>query len=194
MSEGETTTTAGKRPLYLVLALAALSLVGMMVFLEGFQLINATTDPEFAARETAELQPVLAAVLKTQFETIAELHKIMTPMGVALVLLGGVLSIVSMRGIFGRASAGTILQVALVSGGAMVLNFVLSAPVRAAATAALGTISNPEAAQIAHFLPAIYGLKLALPLMTLALAVFGVTRRAAREALGAASDQVSEEQ
>lgn len=194
MSDGESTNSAVKRPRYLVLALSALTLVGLLVFLNGFQVINATTDPGFAARESGNLEPIVAAVLQAQFETIAELHKVMTPMGVALVLLGGVLSIVSMRGIFGRASASTIVQLALATGVAISLNYVLCAPVRAAAITALGTISNPEAKEIARFLPAIYVVPLALQLMTLFLAVFAVTRRAAREALGPASDQVSEEQ
>ncbi|MGE0323253.1 MAG: hypothetical protein AB7S68_13165 [Polyangiaceae bacterium] len=194
MSDGESTSSAPKRPLYLVLALAALALIGMLVFLNGFQVINATTDPEFATRESSKLEPVVATVLQAQFETIAELHKVMTPMGVALVLLGGVLSIVSMRGIFGRASAGTIIQLALATGVAVSLNYVLCAPVRSAAISAVEALSNPEAKDIGRFLPVIYLIMPGFQLTTLLLAVFAVTRRAAREALSPASDQVSEEQ
>ena len=137
---------------------------------------------------------MLASVLQAQFESIGELHRVMTPMGIALVLLGGVLSVVAMRGIFGRASAGTIVQLALGTGVALSVNFVLAAPVRSAAITAVGSIANPEAREIARFLPAIFAMRFALPLLTLLLAVFGVTRRAAREALRPASDQVGEEQ
>ncbi len=194
MSDGESTTNAAKRPRYLVLALAALTLVGMLVFLEGFQLINASTDPEFATRESAKLDPIISTALHAQFERMWELHQVITPMGVALVLFGGVLSIVAMRGIFGRASASTIIQLALGTAIARTVSFVLCAPVRAAAVAAVASMGQAEAQEVARFLPAIFVVPFALPLLTLLLAIFGVTRRAAREALSASSEQVGEEQ
>lgn len=192
VSDGATQMDA-KRPRYLVMALIAMGLVGLLVSLEGFQVLSITTDPAFATRETSHLDPVVGAALRAQFEAVAELSRVMQPIGIALLLLGGVLTIVSARGVFGRASVSTLLQLSVATALACVIHFVLSAPVRAQAVAAVVAMPNPEAMDIARALPAVYALRLALPLITLLLCLFGITRRAARAFMQPASEQVGDE-
>jgi hypothetical protein len=175
------------------MALVALGLVGLLVSLEGFQILSVTTDPAFATRETSQLDPVVGAALRAQFEAVAELSRVMQPMGVALLLLGGALTIVSARGVFGRTSVSTLLQLSIATALATVINFVLSGPVRAQAVAAVAVLPNPEALDVARALPIVYALRLALPLITLLLCLFGVTRRAAREFMQPASEQVGDQ-
>ncbi len=91
-----------KRPRYLLLALIALSLIGLELSGEGYQLLRAATDPTFAGAQAAGLDPLVQVAVRTQLEAMGEHKRWLLPLGVAELLLGFVLVVTAIRALFRR--------------------------------------------------------------------------------------------
>ncbi|MBX3184702.1 MAG: hypothetical protein KIT72_05145 [Polyangiaceae bacterium] len=181
-----------KRPRYLLLALIALSLIGLELSGEGYQLLRASTDPTFAGAQAAGLDPLVQVAVRTQLEAMGEHGRWLLPLGVAELLLGFVLVITAIRALFRRTSLGTLVQFAVANLIACAVGYLLTAPVRAQVVAALHAFPDPNAEAVARFMPTVFVLRAAVPALTLMLCLFAVTRPRAREFMRL-SEQVSEE-
>lgn len=170
-----------KRPRYLLLALIALALIGLTLSGEGYQLMRASTDPAFIAAETADLESVVQAAVRAQLEAVAEHRRWLLPLGIAELVLGGVLVIIAVRALGRRASLRTLTQFTVANLVVCLVGYILAAPVRAQVITTLVALPDPIAAPIARFMPVVFALRVGVPALTLALCWFAITRPRARD-------------
>jgi hypothetical protein len=132
-----TTEDGARRPVYLVVALITMWLVGLRAVGEGLSVIQTVRDPFQATNALGHgnLHEVIQAAVVT---ATAANGKAMLPIGIAELLLGGALVVVAVRGLFRRKMSISIaLQVLLANFVLTVLAYVIREPLRAAVVEAV---------------------------------------------------------
>lgn len=192
-----------RRPIYLVIALIAMWLIGMNTAAEGLVAIQVARDPFSAA--TPPLGADSEALLRAAWvEAIAAHARVTLPLGVAQLILGALLVFVAARALFGRkASTSFALQVIGANAALLVVGYVLRQPVRGHvvdAMIATGMDARPSGISPREFNQLVraklwwtFRVLLGLQLGALALAALALTRRLAREVLTPAESSRGEE-
>ncbi len=202
--QGATEREGGRRPIFLVIALLALWLVGMNTFAEGWVIVSVVRDPLLAATgaiAASDLESVIRAAL------VAGIHEHpsrLLPLGVAEILLGGLLVGVAAKALFGRrASPSFALQVIAANAAIVVMSYALRQPVReriVEAVARSGVEERPPGLSGGDFATAVrakwwwsFRVGFSLQLMALGLSALAITRPSARELLAPDQDHAEEE-
>jgi hypothetical protein len=185
-----------RRPVYLVIALIAMWLVGLNTAAEGLFTIQIVRDP--FVRGVQAIGVDSEALLRTAWvEATAANAQVSLPLGVAQLLLGSILVLISARALFsGRASMGFALQVLAANALLLLVGYILRQPIRAGvvdAVVASGIEPRPaglSARELESMLRAklwwTFRAILGLQVGVLALAGVALTRRSAREVLAPA--------
>src|SRR5262245_5686674 len=127
----ETEETTPRRPIYLVVALVALWLVGMNSAAEGFAVIDIVKNPFSGTFGTLAGQAVEGVLKRAFVDGITSMARIALPLGIGQLLLGALLVAVCAKALFGRrASPGFALQVILANAAILVVGYALRQPVR----------------------------------------------------------------
>ncbi len=196
-------TGVPRRPIYLVIALIAMWLIGMNTAAEGFVAIQIVHDP--FSGSPPPLGADSEAVLRVAWmEAIAANARVTLPLGIAQLILGALLVLISARALFGRrASTSFALQVLFANAALLVVGYVLRQPVRGHvvdAMVASGIDARPSGISARDFNQLVrsklwwtFRVLLGLQLGTLALAAVALTRRLARELLTPAESSRGEE-
>jgi hypothetical protein len=182
-----------RRPVYLVIALVAMWLIGMNAAAEGYVAVRAVHNPLSTA--TSVLGGDRSEVVVSAFiEAISKHPHVNLPLGIAQILLGGLMVLVSIKALVGRhASTSFALQVVAANALLMIVGYALQLPVRGGivnAVVASGIAKPPDGMTLAHFqrieriqLWWSFRLGLAMKVGALALCAFALTRRSARRVL-----------
>jgi hypothetical protein len=141
-----------------------------------------------AARDAADAAQILAVYKAARLHAIGELYRVTFPLGVAHVLLAGLLVIASGLAMTGRPGARSLALQALAANALLaVVDYALTQPVRAAwidAVLRARDVAPPALRGDVTLRPEhLYWfnrVSLALDLATLALAAFALTRRRTR--------------
>ena len=122
---------APRRPVYLLVALVTLWLAGVNAVLEGWVTVEIVRNPLSGALSAAS-RSGLEELFKTALVQAVGGHARLTlPLGLAELLLGGLLAVVATNALFGRrASASLALQVVGANVALLVVGYFLRAPVR----------------------------------------------------------------
>lgn len=195
---------APRRPIYLVIALIAMWLVGMNTAAEGLVAIQIVRDPFSSAAPTLGAADPDALLRAAWMEAIAANARVTLPLGVAQLILGALLVLISARAlIVRRASTSFVLQVLLANAALLAVGYALRQPVRGTvvdAVVASGIEQRPAGLSARDFDALIrsklwwtFRVLLGLQLGTLVLAAVALTRRAAREVLAPAEPSPGEE-
>lgn len=190
--------------MYLVVALITLWLTGMNVLKEGYRTVEIIHDPLTSTASPLSGHGIEDVINATFFDALAKNGKTSLPIGIAQVLLGGLLVFVSVRALFGRR-ASTSLAIQLVLANAILLSvaYAMRQPIRAAIVNAVATsgfeqqpsgISAQEFDRLVRFhwwwrLRVSFGVQL----LALILSGFALTRKAARELLTPAEPSTTDE-
>ncbi len=191
-----------RRPVYLVIALVAMWLVGISTMFDGYVAIRAVRDP-LSAATWAVGSDSRAVVVKALVEGTSQHPHTSLPIGIAQILLGGLMVLVSIKALVGRrASTSFALQVLAANAVLMIVAYALQLPVRGGivdAVVASGLGKPPSGMTLAHFrrLQRIeawwsFRLGLAMKVGVLALCAFALTRRSARRVLAPAEPHPEE--
>lgn len=132
-----TTDAAARRPVYLVVALITMWLVGLRTLGEGLSVIQTVRDPFQASGAIGQgsMHEIIHAAIMT---TTAAHGKTMLPIGIAELLLGGALVVVAVRGLFRRnMSISIALQVLLANAALTIVAYMIREPLRAAVVEAV---------------------------------------------------------
>jgi hypothetical protein len=190
---------ASKRPVYLVIALLLVWMVGLFGATEGCQTIDVLHHPEsvrvalerMSDIETSKRQEAL-------IDTVLRFRQTVTPLAIGQLLLGSLLTFTAGLTLLGRGQARKIaLQAIIVYALFLPLDYVLRRPMRAVAIDAIaqgltfppleeGT-STPEASDLRVVYWWAYRGALGAQLTILALGIFAMTRPRVRAFFGAAS-------
>jgi len=182
-----------KRPAYLWLTLIVMWVLGVHSFSEGYAIVSIARSP--FAMESSLLDEGVTQVVRLAFaDAIARDVGRLLPLGVAQLVLGGVLVAVSTKALlWRRASPRFALQVIAANAIVLVVGYVLQEPVRQAIVEALLKSELPRrpagtsAEEIAPVLRAAwwwsFRLKLLMQLVALGLSGLALTRPSAREYL-----------
>jgi predicted cation transporter len=123
---------SARRPVYLVIALITLWLVGLHTMSEGLSVIQIVRDPLVVGSGIGgkHLQEVMQAAFAS---AVASHSNMVLPVGIAQLLLGASLVLVSMRALFRRPISTSIaLQIVLANAVLVIVGYVLREPVRTA--------------------------------------------------------------
>ena len=203
MSDESREPTA-RRPIYLVIALVALGMVGLKSAAEGFAYVAIVRNPFSPALSTMSGDAVQDLVRRAFIDGILSIPRVALPLGVAELLLGAVLVFVSTKALFARrASPWFAFQTILANAAVLVVGYALWQPVRGRvvdAVVASGVEQRPAAISPVEFDKLIrikawwtFRLQLGLELAVLGLGAFAVTRRAARQVLTRQEPSTSQE-
>lgn len=197
--------SAPKRPIYLVIALVTLWLVGMTTAAEGFAAIEIVRNPFSPAFGSLRAGGTEEALLTRAFaDGVASIARIALPVGVAHVILGAMLVAVSSKALFARrASPWFALQVIAANMAVLIVGYALYLPVRGRVVDSIATSGleqRPAAISPADFDKLVrlkywwtFRFRLGIQLAVLGLGALAVTRRAAREVLARPEPSPSEE-
>jgi predicted cation transporter len=188
---------------YLVAALIALWLIGMNTLAEGYLTVEVVRDP-FASVVSPLSGGGLEDVVKAAFfEALAKHARTSLPLGVAQILLGGLLVFVAVRALFGRRATGFTLQLVLANAALLVAVYALREPVRGAIVDAVvrsGLEQHPSgmsAREFDHMVRLQWWWRLrvgfGVQLTALLLSAFALTRKAARELLTGVEPSTTDE-
>jgi len=132
-----TTDAGARRPVYLVVALITMWLVGLRTVGEGLNVIQTVRDPlqgSIAIGHGSLHEIIQAAIVSAT----AAHGKTMLPIGIAELLLGGALVVVAVRGLFRRnMSISIALQVLLANAVLTVVAYMIREPLRGAVVEAV---------------------------------------------------------
>ena len=182
-----------RRPIYLLIALVAMWILGMDAAANGYVVVKVIHSPLSVPMSGTGKEAVTAAMV----HAIIQRPRVNLPIGLAQILLGGLLVLVSLKALVSRhASTSFALQVLAANAVLVVVTYALREPVRVAAVNALATAKltpRPPSLSAAEFtrlqgaaswwiLRALLGLHLA----ALGLCGFALTRKTARAVLAAA--------
>jgi hypothetical protein len=166
----------------------------MNTLAEGYLTIEVARDPFASVVSTLSGQGLEDVVKGAFFDALAKHSRTSFPIGVAQVLLGGLLVFVSVRALFGRrASTSFALQLVLANAALLITAYVLREPIRGAivdAVAASGLERRPSGVSAKEFDELLrlhwwWRLRIGfgIQLTALLLSGFALTRRTARELL-----------
>ncbi len=137
-SHTESAPKRPSRPVYLVIALVVAWFLGLGTFNEGYMLASIARDP--LAGDSLNVPP---AVRDTVVDTIVGASQIALPLGIAQILLGALLIVVSAATLFGgRMPLSFTLQVLAANVVLAVVAYFLAAPIRESLLQAL--LATPE--------------------------------------------------
>ena len=204
MSSERQSDGSQRRPVYLVIALIAMWLVGMNTAAEGLVTIQIVRDPFSGASPILGATDPDALHRAAWMEAIATHARVTLPLGVGQLILGSMLVLISARALFGRrASTSFALQVLFANAALIAVGYALRQPVRGSVVDAVVASSMEQrpggmsAREFAELLRAklwwTFRVLLALQIGTLALSAVALTRRAARELLAPAEPSPGEE-
>lgn len=204
MARETSSETATRRPIYLVVALVALWLVGMNNTAEGFAAIEIVRNPFSGAFGSLAGQALDSVIKRAFVEGIGAVAKVALPIGVAQLILGGLLVAVAAKALFGRrASPSFALQVILANAAILAVGYSLRQPVRervVEAVVASGLEDRPSNIPAADFDRVVrakwwwsFRIGLGLQLAVLGLGALAITRRSARDVLAGPEPSPSEE-
>ncbi len=191
-----------RRPVYLLIALIGMWMIGLNAAAEGYVTVKAVHNPLSTA--TSVLGGDKSEVVVSAFiQAISKHPHTNLPIGIAQILLGGVMVLVAIKALVGRrASTSFALQVVAANALLMIVGYALQLPVRSGivnAVVASGIAKPPGGMTLAHFqrieriqLWWSFRLGLAMKLGALALCAFALTRRSARRVLAAAEPHPEE--
>lgn len=187
-----------------MVALLAMWLVGMNAFAEGWVIVSVVTDPWVAAPSAGDgsLEAVIRAALVSG---IAETQDRMLPLGVAELLLGGVLVAIAAKALFGRrASPSLAIQVIVANALVLVMGYALRQPVRERVVEAIvksGLEQRPSGTSAHSFTASVrtkwwwsFRVSFSLQLVALGLSGIALTRRSARDLLAPEREPHAEEE
>lgn len=121
-----------RRPIYLVIALMAMWLLGMQVLVEGYQIVSVVGDPLAGAPSSIGDGSVQQASEAALMRGIGEHAGSLLPLGIARLLLGGLLVLVAAKALFvRRASPGFAVQVLLANAVLLAIGYAMEQPLRA---------------------------------------------------------------
>lgn len=196
--------TGPRRPIYLVIALVAMWLVGMNAAAEGWVAIEVIRNPLTLAPSAMGAPDVESVVRAAFVAALTETSRVNLPLGIAELILGALLVGVAAKALFGRrASPSFALQVLMANAAVLVLGYALRQPVRERVVEAVvqsGIEERPSGVTQQEFARIIrtkwwwsFRIGLGIQLMVLGLAAVAVTRRSARELLSPAGSGAEEE-
>jgi hypothetical protein len=197
-------TSSTRRPIFLVIALVAMWLVGMNAAAEGWVAIQVVRSPLDVAPTTVGA-PDLETVVRTAFvAALSASSKTALPLGIAELIVGALLVGVAAKALFGRrASPSFALQVIMANVAVLVLGYSLRQPLRARvveAVVASGVEERPPQVSEQDFQDIVrtkwwwsFRVGLSIQLMVLGLSALAITRRSARELLAPAESRPGEE-
>ncbi len=183
-----------RRPIYLVIALVAMWLVGMNAAAEGWVALEVIRNPLTIAPSAVGTPDVESVVRAAFVRGLAEGARVNVPLGIAELLLGALLVGVAAKALFGRrASPSFALQVLVANAAVLMLGYALRQPIREGVVEAVvqsGAEERPAGVTQKDFAAIIrtkwwwsFRIGLGLQLVVLGLSAFAVTRRSARELL-----------
>lgn len=199
VSEHEETSNT-RRPIFLVIALVAMWLVGMNAAAEGWVAIQVVRNPLDVVPSTVGT-PDLETVVRTAFvHALSSSAKSALPLGIAELLVGGLLVGVAAKALFGRrASPSFALQVILANVAVLIVGYSLRQPLRERVVEAV-VASGMEERAAGMSDDAVrakwwwsFRLGFGIQLVVLGLSALAVTRRSARELLAPAESRTGEE-
>lgn len=191
-----------RRPVFLIIALIAMWLIGMNAAAEGYITVKAVHNP-LSAVSSLLGGDKSAVVLSAFIKAVSKHPHANLPIGIAQMLLGGAIVLVSINALVGRrASTSFALQVVAANALLMIVTYALRMPVRGSivdAFIASGIAKPTNGMTVAHFqrweriqLWWSFRLVLAMKVGALALCAFALTRRSARRVLAPAGPHPEE--
>lgn len=193
-----------KRPIFLVIALVTLWLVGMTAAAEGFAAIEIVRNPFSSAFGSLRGDATQDILTRAFVDGVISISKVALPLGVAHVILGALLVAVSSKALFARrASPWFALQVIAANMAVLVAGYALYQPVRSRVVEAIvasGVEQRPATISPTDFDKLVrlkswwtFRFRLGIQLAVLGLGAFAVTRRSAREVLARPEPSPTEE-
>jgi hypothetical protein len=177
----------GARPVYLVVALVLVWLLGLFGWWDGFRLLDILHRPDLALATLDQVKDAeLARKQAALINTMVAFRKTLIPLATAQFLLGALLTLASGIILFGRKQARSLLLQAMFAYAAFLsVDYVLQTPVRAVTmNPDLPALSGPRAVMALDTLRNVwqwvFRAVLGLQLGVLAMAFIAVTRRRAR--------------
>ena len=126
-------TTVFRVPTLFVVALITMWLLGMHAVIEGVRAIDIIRSPLSESLSSFDSNNVADAAQRAFVEGVSKHSGVTLPLGIAQLLLGALLAIVSIRALFGRrGSRSFALQVLAANALLAVVGYLLHDPVRAA--------------------------------------------------------------
>lgn len=178
-----------RRPIYLLIALIAMWVIGMNAAANGYVVVKVIHNP--LSLSTAGGDKVATA--RAFVQAVSQHPRVNLPIGIAQILLGGLLVLVSIKALVSRhASTSFALQVLGANAMLVVVSYALRQPLRSAmigAALSSGLVHRPKGVSPAQFQQLewwAFRFFLGLQLTALALCAFALTRKSARAVLAAA--------
>jgi hypothetical protein len=193
-----------KRPIYLVIALVTLWLVGMTAAAEGFAAIEIVRNPFSSAFGSLRGDATQDLLTRSFVDGVISVSRVALPLGVAQVILGALLVAVSSKALFARrASPGFALQVIAANVAVLIVGYALYQPVRGRVVDAIvssGIEQRPSAISPDDFNRLVrlkswwtFRFRLGIQLAVLGLGALAITRRSSREVLARPETSPSQE-
>jgi hypothetical protein len=195
-----------KRPVYLVIALLLVWMVGLFGATEGCQTIDVLHRPD-SVRTALERMNDMEMVKRQEalIDIVLRFRQIVTPLAVGQLLLGSLLTFTAGLTLLGRGQARKIaLQAMIVYALFLPLDYVVRRPMRAVAIDAIAEgvtfppleagAASPEASDLRTVSWWAYRGALAGQLAVLALGLFAMTRPRVRAFFSAAATENTREQ
>lgn len=182
-----------RRPIYLVIALIAMWVMGMNAAADGYVVVKVIHNPLSLSTAGAGKEALATAFVRA----VSQHPRVNLPLGIAQILLGGLLVLISIKALVARhASTSFALQVLAANALLVIVSYALRQPVRGAVVDAIvgsGLVHRPSGISTAAFqrlerLQAWWAFRilLGLQLAALGLCAFALTRKTAREVLAPA--------
>jgi hypothetical protein len=202
---GPNAKTAAKRPVYLVIALLLVWMVGLFGATEGCQTIDVLHHPE-SVRVALERMSDLETSKRQEalIDTVLRFRQTVTPLAIGQLLLGSLITFTAGLTLLGRGQARKIaLQAIVVYALFLPLDYVMRRPMRAVAIDAIAQgvtfppleegRASPEASDLRVVYWWAYRGALAAQLTVLALGLFAMTRPRVRAFFSAAAAENARE-
>jgi hypothetical protein len=196
-----------KRPLYLVIALLLVWVLGLFGAVQGCNTIEVLHEPDAMRAAAGRLSnPQAIKQTEEQIETVLQFRNIVTPLAVGQLLLASVLTLTAGLSLIGRSTARRIALQAMAAYAIFLpLDYVTRSPMRAAVIETLArTVSltplsgiDPPAElsdpRVAHlWFQWLFRVVLGAQLSIVAIGMLALTRPRARAFFGAVADRTRE--
>jgi hypothetical protein len=130
--------SASRAPIVFVIALITMWLLGMHAVVEGVRAIDIVRSPLSESLSAFEGDEVSDAMQRAFIEGVSAHSQVTLPVGIAQLLLGALLALVSIRGLLGRrGSLGFALQVLAANALLVLIVYLAHDPVRGSVIEAL---------------------------------------------------------